>query len=261
MLKENTIFGIEDKVAVAIERLRHFENQACQMQETGYWVAFSGGKDSIVIYDLVKRAGVKHTVAMGLTTVDPPELLRFIKKQYPEVSLIRPKETMWQLLVRAGVPPTRIKRYCCDVLKEQHGTGHIIITGIRWEESSRRSKRRMSEVCLTRKKDTRFLHPIIDWSTTDVWDYIKKNNIPYSSLYNEGMLRIGCIGCPMSDNQEKEFGRWPKYKQAYLKAFERGLKNKRERGLESTQNTAEEMMDWWLRKKEKQNEDDYWLFE
>lgn len=83
--------GIEeyDKVKVAIARLREFE------PPEGYYLAFSGGKDSVVIYDLAVKAGVRFDAHYNLTTVDPPELVKFIKQQYPEVERHRPKENMW----------------------------------------------------------------------------------------------------------------------------------------------------------------------
>lgn len=104
-----------DRVAVAIERIRSF------VPEEGYYVAFSGGKDSIVTLDLVRRAGVKHDVEFNLTTVDPPEVVRFIREHYPDVSISRPKMSMFALIVKKHMPPTRIIRYCCDNLKERGG--------------------------------------------------------------------------------------------------------------------------------------------
>jgi len=79
MLRETTLEGVIDKELVALERIKQYE------PEEGYYVAFSGGKDSIVVYDLVKRAGVKYDTHFSVTTVDPPEVLQFIRNYYPEV--------------------------------------------------------------------------------------------------------------------------------------------------------------------------------
>lgn len=81
MLIENTLFGTRDKVAEAIQRLKSFE------PEDGYYVAFGGGKDSIVVLDLVKRSGVKYDAHYTITSVDPPELIRYIRKHHPDVAM------------------------------------------------------------------------------------------------------------------------------------------------------------------------------
>ena len=115
MLVENTLFGVVDKVKTAIDRIKTFE------PPEGYYVAFSGGKDSCVVLDLVKRAGVKFDAHYNLTTVDPPELVRFVKKEHPEVLINKPEKSMWQLIAEKLLPPTRIMRYCCATLKECNG--------------------------------------------------------------------------------------------------------------------------------------------
>lgn len=90
------------------------------------------------------------------------------------------------------------------------------------------------------------LNPIIDWSNEDVWEFIREYNIPYCELYDKGYKRLGCVGCPMNSNRREELEKYPKYKQAYLRAFERMLDGIRERGLETTWETAKEVMEWWL---------------
>ena len=78
-MSSETLFG-PDRVQLAIDRLREFE------PEDGYYVAFSGGKDSQVVLDLVRRSDVKYDAHYNWTTVDPPELARFIKREYPAIS-------------------------------------------------------------------------------------------------------------------------------------------------------------------------------
>lgn len=246
----DTLFG--SKEAMVIERLREFEPQALRMSEQGYFCAFSGGKDSIVLLDLVRKSGVKHIAQYNLTTVDPPELVYFIRKHYPEVKVKRPERSMWQLFVDKMMPPTRKVRYCCEVLKEGGGDGMIMLTGIRWAESSRRSKRRMVESC-NRHKHKRYLHPIIDWDEGDVWEYIRGNKLPYPSLYDEGWKRIGCIGCPMSGKAGmlRDFKRWPKYYAAYQRAAAAAANNRAKAGEKYSGkhlrwDDGEAMMKWWI---------------
>lgn len=244
------------KVRTAIERLREFE------PPEGYFFANSGGKDSGVVRHLLLKAGVKFDAQYNWTTVDPPELLQHIKKQHPETVVHRPATTMWNLIVEKRMPPTRLVRYCCEVLKEGEGVGRVVVTGVRWAESYKRSKRKLVEVCF-KNRGKRYLHPIIDWSTRDVWEYTRINKIPYCSLYDEGFKRLGCIGCPMSGTKgmTKEFLRWPKIKQAYLRAFERMLKNRVKDDLLTEWTSPEAVMEWWIKSARKRNKDQTVIFE
>ena len=240
-LIEQTLFGTVDKVKMAIDWLREFE------PEDGYYVAFSGGKDSVVILDLVKRAGVKYDAHYNLTTVDPPELVKFIRESYPGVEWHRPEKTMWELIVENGMPPLRQMRYCCRILKEGGGEGRFVVTGVRKAESYKRSGRRMVEPCNRSSSNTIYINPIIDWSDAEVWQYIRENGVDYCKLYDEGWKRLGCVLCPNA-NQQKQARRWPKlaasYKRACVRAYQAGI----ERGKKYQANwqSGEEMYDWWI---------------
>ena len=129
---------IKDKVEMAISRLKAFE------PKEGYYVAFSGGKDSQCVYHLCKMAGVKFDAHYNVTSVDPPELVRFIKTNYPDVKFEHQYNrdgkpaTMWNLIPEYRMPPTRLARYCCKLLKETNGQGRYTVTGVRASESSNR---------------------------------------------------------------------------------------------------------------------------
>ena len=131
---------VADKVDMAIRRLQAFE------PNDGYYVAFSGGKDSQCVYHLAKMAGVKFDAHYNVTSVDPPELIRFIKRNYPDVIWDYPKDrdgkivTMWNLIPRKQMPPTRLARYCCEWFKESSGQGRVTVTGVRWAESRGRAE-------------------------------------------------------------------------------------------------------------------------
>lgn len=146
MIHQLNIYG-KDKVQVAIDRLKSFE------PPEGYYLAFSGGKDSVVIKALADMAGVKYDAHYSLTTVDPPELVRFIKEKHPDVSIEPPKDkdgnyvSMWSLIRKKKIPPFRTTRYCCEVLKESSGYGRMTVTGVRWAESSNR-KRNQGEITI-----------------------------------------------------------------------------------------------------------------
>lgn len=131
-----------EKEKMSIERLMAFEPKNGE----GYYLAFSGGKDSVVIKALADMAGVKYDAHYRVTSVDPPELVQFIKAKYPDVARDVPRYpdgkpiTMWNLIPRKLMPPTRIVRYCCASLKESGGDGRKTITGVRWAESVNRKR-------------------------------------------------------------------------------------------------------------------------
>lgn len=107
----------------------------------------------------------------------------------------------------------------------------------------------MVESCYKRHKTT--LNPIIDWTDRDVWDFIHAESIPYCELYNDGFHRLGCVGCPMAakHGREVEFAKWPKYKLAYLKAFDRMLAERQKRGKRRDEmfSTAQSVFNWWMK--------------
>ena len=142
--------------------------------------------------------------------------------------------------------------------------GRTVVTGIRWAESVRRSKRRMTEVCMRNRRIV-YLHPIIDWSDAEVWQYIHERNLPYCKLYDEGFKRLGCILCPMNTKREVEAKRWPGFYRKYLVAFDECIKKRLADGKESKVDwsTGERMMAWWLddKKHKKDDPDQSILFE
>lgn len=131
---------LAEKERAAIEFLKAME------RPEGYYLAFSGGKDSCVIKHLADKAGVKYKAVYHVTSVDPPELVQFIKKYHPDVEREIPHDkngnpiTMWSLIKYHKMLPTRLMRYCCHYLKESAGDGMLTITGVRWAESINRMK-------------------------------------------------------------------------------------------------------------------------
>ena len=226
-------------------RLQEFEPPG------GYYLAFSGGKDSIVIYDLAVQAEVQFDAHYSQGGIDPPELVQFIRERYPDVIRDRPKLSVWQGVALHGMP-RRQSRWCCELIKEHHGGGRRVVTGIRWQESPRRKTRAMVEVCRTDQTKV-FVHPVIDWAEDDVWEYIKLNSLPYCSLYDEGFKRLGCVLCPMQTARQTqlELGRWPKLAAAWQRACYRYYADRKGKGAEAVNRwpTAEDMWLWWLSRK------------
>jgi len=245
MLKENTLFGVRDKIAESITLLREHESH------DGYYLAFSGGKDSIVIKQLAIEAGVKFDAHYSVTTIDPPDLVYYIRKHHPDVIFEHPEKPFLIKLVEKGFP-LRQARWCCELYKERGGDGRWVMTGIRWEESSARGKRHAVEPD-NRNKKLGFVHPIINWASDEVWQFIRERKLPYCRLYDEGWTRIGCIACPFASShiRRRELDRYPGIENAFRRAFrilwEKGEnENRKWKGRWSS---GDDMFEWWLKGK------------
>lgn len=276
---------MRDLEHIAIERLKAASEMSLQHYEKPLVICISGGKDSSVITELAIRAGIPVEFMHNHTTADAPETVYFVRSEFKRLeelgyqcTLNMPtykgkRVSMWSLIPQKLFPPTRKSRYCCSVLKEKGGAGRFIATGVRWAESNSRSigrgiyekngdkdhriilmddndeRRRLFENC--RLKSKRTVNPIIDWDTKDVYTFLINEKVPINPLYKEGFCRIGCIGCPLASkkDREEELSRWPKYKSMYLNAFSRMLderKNKGTTGKNSSWETPEDVMNWYL---------------
>ena len=173
MINQINIEG-KSKIDIALERLKTFEPK-----EEPYYVAISGGKDSDVIVKLCELAGVKYELYHQHTTADAPQTVRYIRETYPSCHIDYPEIPIWKLIEKQGVPPTRLMRYCCKILKEYGGEGRTKVLGVRWSESTgRKNNRKMVELCY--KNYTKTINPIIDWTEAEVWEFHKLYNLPHN---------------------------------------------------------------------------------
>ena len=188
--------------------------------EGGYYVAFSGGKDSCAILWLVKRSGVKFDAWYNNTTIDPPELVKFIKRNHPEVQWNQPRHgnMMKRVATAPKVPPTRSGRWCCSEYKEQGGRNRTKVMGVRAAESPGR-RARWAEVAEDMHRN-KTICPVVYWADDDIWELLHGKKVSYCELYDQGWTRLGCVGCPLASrvNQDREFKRWPKYEANWKKA-------------------------------------------
>jgi phosphoadenosine phosphosulfate reductase len=188
----------------------------------GYYLAFSGGKDSCVIKRLAQMAGVKFESWYSKTTIDPPELVQFIRQSHPDVKWKTPAHSMmWQLIQAPQGPPTRKARWCCEEYKEGAGGSLVVVLGVRAAESARRAASWKEITTDASHKNTRTSNaicPIVHWTDADVWAFIREQQLPYCALYDEGFKRLGCVGCPLADRRG-EFARWPRIRDNWHRAI------------------------------------------
>lgn len=218
-----------DKVQQSIDFLRKLET------DQPYHLGFSGGKDSVVVLDIAKKSGVAFHAVYANTTLDPPGTISFIKGNYPEVMIQHPKDSFFDLVAKKGLPG-RMRRFCCEKLKERYGIGKRIIEGTRAEESPSRALYE-PEQCDSRKwmKGAKHILPILNWTEAEVWEYIRKNDLPYSKYYDTpfNLSRHGCVGCPLAGcNQMRyEYKLFPGYAKAMIRAIDRYMKAKPDNAL------------------------------
>lgn len=241
-IARDTLFGVKNLEQESIDIIRQYE------PDDGYYLAFSGGKDSIVLKDLVIRSGVKFDAHYNVTTIDPPDLLVYIKHNHPEVIWEYPEEHFLKKLVKKGFP-LRQARWCCDLYKERGGKGRTVLLGIRHQESANRSHRKIYEQ-KRNDKHHYFISPIIRWDDSEIWDYIHNRRLPYCKLYDEGWKRIGCILCPFSsvENKKREIERYPNMVKGFRNAFRKLFAKGEADGKPWTPRwqSGDEMFDWWV---------------
>ena len=187
-------------------------------------LSYSGGKDSDVILELAKMAGIPYRAIYKATTIDPPGTIAHAKEMGAEV--IHPKKTFFQLVSKSGFP-SRFQRFCCSVLKEYKVCDRAI-QGIRRSESRKRAERyKEPELCrvYSAKEKVKVYLPILEWTDDDVAEFIKERNIKCHPLYYRGgqfdvTQRLGCMGCPLVSRKKRIqfFKDNPRWLKAWIRA-------------------------------------------
>lgn len=232
-------FEHKTKIETAISLIQAFE------PPEGYYLAFSGGKDSVVLYDLAVKAGVKFDAHYCVSPIDPPQIYDFIKKHYPGVQWDYHARGFWKTVVKKGLP-LRQARWCCQLIKEAGGEGRVVLLGNRREEGTIRKHQKCFEK--GRKRNKFFVRPILDFNNGEVWEYIRENTLPYCELYDEGFKRLGCILCPFSREIKREMLYFPKTAKLWQLACNHIVKNAIASGRKRKHNfqTGEELFNWWV---------------
>lgn len=288
------------KIDKTIESLKLASEMSKEFYNKPLIITYSGGKDSDVLLDIARNClkPDEFEVVNSHTSVDAPETVYHIRDVFKEVTgggtkctVHIPKDkdgkqiTMWNLIPKKKMPPTRLVRYCCATLKETSTPNRICAVGVRASESTGRKGRDIFATRGATKKDAYYslehskevfeeskeldpiwdctlikqmrenkniiVNPIYEWTDSDIWEYIRENNIKYNPLYNRGYKRVGCIGCPMASYKEinKEFEEYPKIKDAYIRAFQRMIDQyDDERKSKMDWESGQDVFDWWIEK-------------
>ena len=239
---------LDDAEQEAIDFLRQHE------PPEGYQLCFSGGKDSIVMRHLADAAGVKYTALFNCTTIEPPEIYAFIRRNYPDTVWHYPKQNFFKRLEANGPAWSKV-RWCCREFKE---SGNIpgfsaLLIGIRAEESWRRARRPRVEPSKV-SRDITYYSPIHQWKEWQVWEHIEKYGLPYPSLYDKGYSRIGCKLCPLTfaagqaaqNRIENERRKYPHFTALFEGALRRWW-NRTTAPAAKAYSTFEEWLAWYYR--------------
>lgn len=238
---------------LAIELIQAYE------PPEGYYLGFSGGKDSVVIYDLAKRSGVKYKPYYNVSPIDPPQIRDFLKSEYPEVIWENHAQGFWTKHFLSHGLPFRMSRWCCQIIKEAGHNSDVKILGMRKAESNKRSKYKCytlnTEFKCKRDSKGGTLLPILNWQDSDVWQYISERQLKICSLYSEGFSRIGCILCPFAGKDEVKYSldKFPKvvnlWKQASIRYYNERINNPKRKPFNSENfKSGEEYFNWWIKR-------------
>ena len=193
---------LQKKIDFAIRFLKKYDDPDKPIE-----IAYSGGKDSDVILQLAKEAGINYRAIYKNTTIDPPGTIKHVQDM--GVEIIRPKKSFFQLIEENGLP-TRFSRFCCRFLKEYKVLDKAVM-GVRKAESRKRAERynEPSECRFygNKKEHVEAIYPILEWTNEDVADFIEDRKIKCAPVYydEQGKFhperRLGCMGCPLASQK------------------------------------------------------------
>lgn len=219
---------LQKKIDAAIRLLKAYDNPDEPIE-----VAYSGGKDSDVILQLAKEAGINYRAIYKNTTIDPPGTINHAKEMGAEI--VQPKNyTFRQLIAKKGMP-NRLRRICCEELKEYKILNRAVV-GVRREESIKRAERyKEPTICRVYSKNEKVEHimPILEWTTQDVAEFIEDRKIKCAPVYydEQGKFhperRLGCMCCPLASTKKRieEFKKYPGMVKLYIKAEQEFLES------------------------------------
>lgn len=214
---------LQKKIDLAIRLLRTTSEVYGDVIE----IAYSGGKDSDVILQLAKEAGIKYRAIYRNTTIDPPGTIKHVKDM--DVEILQPNKTFFQLIEENGLP-NRFMRFCCRFLKEYKVLDKCVM-GVRKAESRARDERYNEPTeCKfygSKKNHVEAVYPILEWTDEDVAEFIEERKIKCAPVYYDERgkfhveRRLGCIACPLASKGKriKQFQKYPGILRQYVKSL------------------------------------------
>ena len=209
------------KIDKTIESLKLASEMSEEFYNKPLIITYSGGKDSDVLLDIARRC-LKPDVHIR-------EVFKGVRGGGTKCTVHIPKDkdgkqiTMWNLIQKKKIPPTRLYRYCCSELKETSTLNRICAVGVRESEcTGRRGK--------------------------DIFSTRGKTKKEYNPLYDRGYKRVGCVGCPMASYKDmnRGFAEYPKIKDAYIRAFQRMIDQyDDETKSKMDWKSGQDVFDWW----------------
>ena len=223
---------LQKKIDFAIKLLQAYDNPEQPIE-----IAYSGGKDSDVILQLAKEAGIHYRAIYRNTTIDPPGTIKHVQEM--GVEMLRPKKTFFQLIEENGLP-NRFMRFCCRFLKEYKVLDKCVM-GVRKAESRKRAERyKEPSECKfygSKKEHVEAVYPILEWTDEDVAEFIKDRGIKCAPVYydEQGQFhperRLGCMCCPLASEGKRieQFKQYPGILRQYIKALRKFRAKKADR--------------------------------
>jgi phosphoadenosine phosphosulfate reductase len=242
------------------------EDYAIQLLQTwqpkeGYYLGFSGGVDSQIIYDLAKRAKVKFDAHYCVSPIDPPQVQQFIKQYYPDVIWDYHARGFLNLIVKNDLPD-RSRRWCCRFIKEAGGWDRICVFGNRADEGNNRKHQCFIDIqddkpVVKSKRRKSIIRPILKITNYDRWQYILKYKLPHCDIYDMGYERVGCVLCPNSHDKDKQLIDFPKTCNIWRLACDKLVEKHKAKGylkkngqpMKYQFKTGEEMFNWWIKRR------------
>ena len=193
-----------------VDRSMQLIAEAYEKYGDGLVVANSLGKDSVVVWDLVKRVNPKIRGFIVTTKFKPKETIDFMKEEvatYPELKIFKSDVEIADELYKTD--PDK----CCDLLKVEPVQRAVEemevkcwVTGLRCTEGRTRTDYKEVE---ERDQDLLKLNPILIWKEREIWQYLALYGVKVNPLYKEGYRSLGYSPCTHITNEDNErSGRW-----------------------------------------------------